>query len=619
MADPARPWPEEIIDPRKGDVEADASSPKQQSLLALAGSLFAEISLPKLFAAWFLSIVVPGLLLGATPIVATAWVQTFRVDPAALAGLGTLLFLAAMALVGWYGFRPLFRLAEANFWALNALAVQPLYALVRETIRHVSESIWARDADSQRADDQRGRIRATSSAAAGVILALIAAAVIAWAFPHTRWNGVVADLMAPHRLIVPVLANAIVIVMVYLAAAALIWGIADANMPQPKSLRAFDAAPDGKRTWRVAHLSDVHVVGERYGFRIECGRAGPRGNVRFEQLMQKLEEIHAAAPLDLVLITGDMTDAGSTAEWAEFLDTLARHPVLTERTLILPGNHDVNIVDRANPARLDLPLSPGMRLRQLRCVSAMDAVQGDRVRVMEPNGERGDTVRRTLDPWRSRIEAFADRGTIRESLALRKSWQDLFPMILEPETEDGLGVAVLNSNAETHFSMTNALGIVSLEQTLALKAATRRFPKAVWIVAIHHHLVEYPMAVKAFSERIGTALINGSWFVRELLPFGQKLVVMHGHRHVDWIGRIGRLKIVSAPSPVMGGTDEKPTYFLIHTLANEDGTIRLTKPERIDLPGEASAGALPQQRLDIGPAGGGGRSARARGRERAAG
>jgi hypothetical protein len=26
---------------------------------------------------------------------------------------------------------------------------------------------------------------------------------------------------------------------------------------------------------------------------------------------------------------------------------------------LVPGNHDVNIIDRANPGRFDLPLSPG--------------------------------------------------------------------------------------------------------------------------------------------------------------------------------------------------------------------------------------------------------------------
>jgi hypothetical protein len=41
-----------ILDPRAGDADYDASSPKQKSLLAIAGSLLAEISLPKLLLAW---------------------------------------------------------------------------------------------------------------------------------------------------------------------------------------------------------------------------------------------------------------------------------------------------------------------------------------------------------------------------------------------------------------------------------------------------------------------------------------------------------------------------------------------------------------------------------------
>ena len=52
-------------------------------------------------------------------------------------------------------------------------------------------------------------------------------------------------------------------------------------MAQPRDLTAFDAPPHNARLWRVVHLSDVHVVGEGYGFRIESGRSGPRGNERF--------------------------------------------------------------------------------------------------------------------------------------------------------------------------------------------------------------------------------------------------------------------------------------------------------------------------------------------------
>src|SRR5262249_46576291 len=158
-----------------------------------------------------------------------------------------------------------------------------------------------------------------------------------------------ADFVPVYRLILPSLANAALLVSGYLAIASLAWGFADASMDQPFDFAAFDAAPSDGRKWRVAHLSDLHVVGERYGFRIESGRGGPRGNERIERIMARLAEIHAADPLDLVLVSGDMTDAGRASEWAEFLDAMARHPALAARMIVLPGNHDVNIVDRVNP------------------------------------------------------------------------------------------------------------------------------------------------------------------------------------------------------------------------------------------------------------------------------
>src|SRR5262249_18512753 len=196
----------------------------------------------------------------------------------------------------------------------------------------------------------------------------------------------------------------------------------------------------------------------------------------------------------------------------------------------------------------------------------------------------------SLAPHRAKIEAFARTGSLRQAAALGSVWNSQFPMILPPDADDGLGVALLNSNAETHFSFTNALGLIPAEQARRLTRAMARFPRAFWIVGLHHHLIEYPMPVSAFSERIGTALINGSWFVRKLQPFARRCIAMHGHRHIDWIGACGELKIVSAPSPVMGARDDEPTYFHIHTLAaGMDGRLQLLSPERIEVASAESA------------------------------
>ena len=176
------------------------------------------------------------------------------------------------------------------------------------------------------------------------------------------------------------------------------------------------------------HFSDIHVVGERYGFRIESGRAGPRGNDRLAKVLDRLDAIHAAKPLDMVLITGDITDAGRSAEWAEFLDLLALHPALAERTLILPGNHDPNIVDRANPARLDLPTSPGKRLRQIRTLSGMLAVQGKRVRVLTQARDRlGANLSEAVVPHAADYRGILTAGSLKLSVRLAKVWADIFP------------------------------------------------------------------------------------------------------------------------------------------------------------------------------------------------
>lgn len=577
-----------LVDPRQGDVEDDAASPGQRSLLAIAGSLLVEISLPKLLLAWTVSLLLPALLLGLTPLVATAWLAKVSAHLLALTEIGAALVLAVLVALGWIGWRPLFRIAEVNFWSLNALAVQPAYVFCREALRHLAERMFAR----QSASAARARLRAASSAGAGIIVCGCAALIAILVWPSTRWIGAVTDLVALPRLVVPTLANAVLLVSGYLAIVALTWGFADASMDQPFDLAAFDAAPAGGRNWRVVHLSDLHIVGERYGFRIESGRGGPRGNERLDRLMARLAAIDAAHPLDLVLVSGDITDAGRATEWTEFFDAMARHPALVARMIVLPGNHDVNIVDRANPARLDLPFSPGKRLRQMRTLSAVAAVQGDRVRVVKAADQRGSTLNEALAPHRLRIAAFMDRGGLRRAAGLGRLFDDQFPMILPPEPEDGLGVAILNSNAESHFSFTNALGLVSLEQTHRLVAAIKASPKARWVIALHHHLLEYPMPVAAFSERVGTALINGSWFVRKLMPFAARIVVMHGHRHIDWTGACGAMKILSAPSPVMGATDEAPTHFHIHTFAaGLDGQLDLLQPERVDIPGVESRSA----------------------------
>ena len=571
-----------ILDPRDGDVEDDASSTKRRSLLQLAGNMLAEISIPKLVVVWFLLIGFPGLLLGATPLLASVWMTTVLSKAfAAFAGVWSVLALILLAALGWLGGRRLLQLAESSFWSLSALAIQPAYVLFREGFRHLAEALLA----GRMLPSGRAKVRASAAAASGFTICCLALGVITMAWPATRWLGSMADLATPVRLLSEVLANAVVLISAYLASAALIWGIADATMGQPTDHPGFtDAKPD-LRAWRIAHLSDLHTVGERYGFRIESGRSGPRGNARLDLVLARLNEAHSAEPLDVVLITGDLTDAGRSAEWAEFFSALTAYPRLAERIVALPGNHDVNVVDRASPARMEWPASPTKRVRRLRTMCALEALQGTRLRIVDSSSCRiGDTLTEVLRPHVAAIAAFADTGSPRLWRSLSRLWETVFPLVMPPGAEDGLGVIVLDSNAETHFSFTNALGLITADQMRGLRSIVRQYPHANWIIALHHHVIEYPQPTSAFFERVGTALINGSWFIRGLRELTDRAVIMHGHRHIDWIGQCAGLPILSAPSPVMRPGDDRDAYFYIHTLtSSNDGRIGLGPPKRIAL------------------------------------
>ncbi len=57
---------------------------------------------------------------------------------------------------------------------------------------------------------------------------------------------------------------------------------------------------------------------------------GPQGNDRIRRIFENLKTVHDNNPLHAVLITGDITDAGLSSEWAEFFDILSSYPELAQ-------------------------------------------------------------------------------------------------------------------------------------------------------------------------------------------------------------------------------------------------------------------------------------------------
>jgi 3',5'-cyclic AMP phosphodiesterase CpdA len=356
---------------------------------------------------------------------------------------------------------------------------------------------------------------------------------------------------------------------------------------QPLRDWAPGSPPGDTPVVRVAHLSDLHLVGERYGYRMECGTHGPRGNRSLRHALRKLREIHASTPLDRVLVTGDVTDAGTRAEWAEFLDVLGGCPDIRSRMLFVPGNHDVNIVDRTNTGRFDLPWSVGHALRRLRFVVALDTIQGEGVHVVDhASGTLGSSLRAYLaDGDRANLLVeLAEQGTWRGRRAMARAWGDIFPLVVPPSERAGCGVILLDSNTRSHFSATNAIGVVTRSQLKGLRAILNAFPERPWLILLHHHVVEYPAGSVKLSDRIALSLMNAPDLLSAIGRHAPHVVIFHGHRHHDWIGRSGDVVLCSAPSVALGssGRDLYRGSFHINELAlTDEGAVRLTSSERV--------------------------------------
>jgi hypothetical protein len=151
---------------------------------------------------------------------------------------------------------------------------------------------------------------------------------------------------------------------------------------------------------------------------------------------------------------------------------------------------------------------------------------------------------------------------------MAKTWEAIFPLVEPAPDAGGYGLILLDSNAQSHFSLTNALGVVNPSQLRALKSVLRNSVGRSWIVLLHHAIVEYPVVSMRLRDRIGLALVNAPDIVATIAPYAARVLVFHGHRHKDWIGTCGEVVLCSAPSAALG-SDEHEGFegqFHIHEL-----------------------------------------------------
>ncbi len=176
-------------------------------------------------------------------------------------------------------------------------------------------------------------------------------------------------------------------------------------------------------------------------FASKAGAAGRAATAASRNIMARLEAIHNVRPLDLVLISGDMTDAGRATEWAEFIDALD--------AVSGAGRTDAHPSRQSRPQhRRPAQPGPARSAVQPGQAAAADAgIVGDRGRAGRPgargrsrSGKLGRTLAEALAPHRQWIADFADAGSLRLAAGLGRLWDEQFPMILPPATKNGLAV-----------------------------------------------------------------------------------------------------------------------------------------------------------------------------------
>jgi 3',5'-cyclic AMP phosphodiesterase CpdA len=571
---------------RRGDADDNRTSPYGRGWRSVLVSTALESNYLTASIAFVALIIVPALLVGLAPPLLFTYGR-YKLGAAAVIGSNpvaavfSLVVLTVVAL--WIG-KPLLDRAVENLWHLHYTLVFPIFVGLRETISAVIEQLPGQTHASAQLDRRRriGTAMAAMLMAGGGLL-------LAWSVGVLANPGLSDVVMQPWAVAQAGLSNAAVFLGLSTAAASLYWLWREIASLRP--LRNWSPGPalGQTTTVRVAHLSDLHVVGERYGYRMECGTHGPRGNRSVRNALRKLRAIHASTPIDRVLVTGDVTDAGTRAEWVEFLDLLRSCPDIRSRVLFVPGNHDVNIVDRTNTGRFDIPWSVSHGLRRLRFVVALDAIQGDRVHIVDrKSGALGPSLRDYLQDGDrpARLRELAEEGSWRGRWEVARVWDDIFPLVVPPTEPGGCGVILLDSNARSHFSATNAIGVVGRSELKRLRTILNGFRDHAWIILLHHHVVEYPVGSVKLADRIALSLMNAPDVLSAIARHASRVVIFHGHRHHDWIGTSGGIVLCSAPSVALGsvGPDLYKGSFHINELAlTGGGGMRLASSERVSV------------------------------------
>lgn len=117
---------------------------------------------------------------------------------------------------------------------------------------------------------------------------------------------------------------------------------------------------------RIAHLTDLHLLEDHHQRRPTSGRMRLRylsfgrpldAAARRDRALEALREAKATRP-DHLLITGDLTEDGTSEQFEVLAELLSESRIPPERITLVPGNHDAYDGADTWETALDGPLAP---------------------------------------------------------------------------------------------------------------------------------------------------------------------------------------------------------------------------------------------------------------------
>lgn len=354
----------------------------------------------------------------------------------------------------------------------------------------------------------------------------------------------------------------------------------------------------------LAHLSDLHLSESTT---LE-GNVSPGDSLC--SLRSVLEKVSLANP-EVVVVTGDVTDQGSSTEWDMFYDELVRYN-LNNKVVVVPGNHDININSLYYPSWENSQFS-------LKCynfmVKSLNRTTGGVVRgvgnvvelaaVMynlapflqmyeECYNKTNTYTRSQVEEMRKRVvEAFNNVGL--EIDFADESVEDIFRAILEGifpiEYSFGdINVIAINSCTYRSVSIWDCgFGKIGEKQMIKLAAIQQHTPYTQKIVYAMHHSPGLPRRQSDTSyfkrhfrdfENKSLALVDSVDLLRTISG-RRHSILMHGHVHMSYHCVYSDTHILSAPSALYGDKADTENLMHLYNLDTFKSGVKLEKAESV--------------------------------------